>query len=107
MPFKKHGAIVRGRSNRLTTTTIYGNAYKGIALDGMATTGSNMSYKQQHLDTDRHEIGEDWHYHMIQDNNNQPLWHGQYDLYPLWSHFGIPDDLKDKTVLDIGTAGQL
>ena len=63
-----------------------------------------MSDKQQHLDTDRHEIGDDWHYHTIQNNNNQPLWHGQYDLYPLWSHFGIPDDLKDKTVLDIGTA---
>ena len=45
-----------------------------------------------------------WYYHTIRDNNGKVIWEGQYDLYPFWNHFGIPDDLRSKSVIDIGTA---
>ena len=58
-------------------------------------------------DTAREEvlkIGERWHYHTMKDNNNKIVWEGQYDLYPFWKYFGIPDDLSGQSVIDIGTA---
>ncbi len=53
---------------------------------------------------DPFSLGDDWHYHTIRDRDDRPLWDGQYDLYPLWPHFGIPDVLSGQRVLDIGTA---
>jgi tRNA (mo5U34)-methyltransferase len=47
---------------------------------------------------------EDWHYHTMKDREGKVIWSGQYDLYELWHHFGIPDDLKGQSVIDIGTA---
>ena len=46
----------------------------------------------------------DWHYHTMKDHDGKVIWSGQYDLYELWHHFGIPDDLKGQPVIDIGTA---
>src|SRR6266852_317503 len=54
--------------------------------------------------SDPFALGADWHYHTIRDRTGAPLWEGQYDLYPLWPRFGIPDDLEGRSVLDIGTA---
>lgn len=44
-----------------------------------------------------------WHYHTMKDHEGGLIWAGQFDLYPLWGHFGIPDDLSGQTVFDIGT----
>lgn len=40
----------------------------------------------------------------MKDRDGRLIWSGQYDLYELWHHFGIPDDLKGQSVIDIGTA---
>lgn len=50
------------------------------------------------------QISADWHYHTMKDHNDQLIWSGQYDLYKLWHHFGISNDLKGQSVIDIGTA---
>lgn len=46
----------------------------------------------------------DWHYHTMKDSDGQLIWSGQYDLYTIWQHFGIPDNLAGQSVIDIGTA---
>lgn len=49
-------------------------------------------------------LGDRWHYHTQRDRAGEIIWQGQYDLYPLWHHFAIPDDLDGQSVIDIGTA---
>jgi len=49
-------------------------------------------------------VGERWHYHTIRGQKNELIWEGQYDLYPLLKYFGIPEDLTNQSVIDIGTA---
>jgi len=44
------------------------------------------------------------HYHTMRDGDGHLIWEGAYDLYPLWSAFGIPDDLRGQTVIDVGSA---
>jgi tRNA (mo5U34)-methyltransferase len=56
------------------------------------------------LPGDPFSLGPEWHYHTLRDREGHRLWEGQYDLYPLWPRFGIPDDLRGQSVLDIGTA---
>lgn len=46
----------------------------------------------------------DWHYHTLRGPDGRPFWEGQFDLYPLWPRFGIPESLAGSSVLDIGTA---
>jgi len=45
-----------------------------------------------------------WHYHTMYGLQNELIWEGQYDLYPLWKCFGIPENLTSQSVIDIGTA---
>jgi SAM-dependent methyltransferase len=40
----------------------------------------------------------------MSDAQGRLIWAGQYDLYALWKQFGIPDDLRGQSVIDIGTA---
>lgn len=43
------------------------------------------------------------HYHTMKDREGRLIWDGAYDLYALWSQFGIPDDLRGQSVIDIGS----
>lgn len=49
-------------------------------------------------------IGDRWHYHTMRDRKGSIIWEGQYDLYPFWSYFAIPEELEGQSVIDIGTA---
>ncbi len=49
-------------------------------------------------------LGNPWHYHTMRDREGNLLWEGQYDLYPLWRHFGIRNNLEGQSVIDLGTA---
>ena len=40
----------------------------------------------------------------MKNRDEKVIWPGQYDLYELWHNFGIPNDLKGQSVIDIGTA---
>jgi predicted RNA methylase len=40
----------------------------------------------------------------MKDRDGKLIWYGLYDLYQLWNNFGIPDDLKGQSVIDIGAA---
>ena len=43
-------------------------------------------------------------YHSLRDHEGRVIWDGAYNLYPLWPEFGIPDDLRGQSVIDIGSA---
>ncbi|WP_031482044.1 class I SAM-dependent methyltransferase [Maridesulfovibrio frigidus] len=67
-----------------------------LPRDIIHSTGNGWSETLEPSDTP-------WHYHTLRGQHGELIWQGQYDLYPLWKNFGIPDDLSGQTVLDIGT----